>query len=100
VSLELTHKYRILLHLKKSLPFMDSFVVPESFTQSGIASNVGITRPHATLNLQRLERLGLVARSTRHVRGQKRVMYVYFPTTQGYRAIVNLESSFGSEFFR
>jgi len=84
VSIETaTIRERTLLHLSR-FPAMnpnEQFNIPFDLTQDGIASVLGISRAHASLELKKLKELGKIDDWRAHVKGSgsKRVVYYLLP---------------------
>jgi len=84
VSIETaTIRERTLLHLSR-FPAMnpnEQFNIPFDLTQDGIASILGISRAHASLELKKLKELGKIDDWRAHVKGSgsKRIVYYLLP---------------------
>jgi DNA-binding transcriptional ArsR family regulator len=77
-----TVRERILLHLSRfpQTP-ADTFNIPFDLTQDGIATVLGISRAHASLELKKLKEMGMVDDWRARVKGtgNKRIVYCLLP---------------------
>lgn len=69
------------------LDSISSFDAPETITQAGIADKLGVTRAHATLEINRLLEQNLVEARKMHVRGRPTRLLTYFATPAGREAL-------------
>ena len=78
-STDVTVKQRILLHLARFPGYFpgDDYTIPFDLTQDGIASVVGITRAHASIDLKKLSETGYVIGWQAHLKGSRSKRYVY-----------------------
>jgi hypothetical protein len=99
VSIEnATIRERAMLHLSR-FPNMnpsEMFNVPFDLTQDGIASVLGISRAHASLELKKLEETGKAADWLAHIKGSGTKRKVYYLLPEGFSEAKMLWSRFES----
>jgi DNA-binding MarR family transcriptional regulator len=90
LTLDLTAKERVVLHLKDFQRHASDSYMPPEVTQKGISDSVGIRPSHVPRTLKRLRDEGMVEERSAHVRGSPRRLKVYFLSPQGLKAAVEL----------
>ncbi len=80
---QLTVEEGILVHLLRYVSYADMYTVPESVSQNGLSSALGIQRSHASSTLKIMRKKGLVQERLVHVRGASRKKKAYFLTADG-----------------
>lgn len=76
-------KNRVLLYLSFYTPLQESFVVPTSITQDGLAQALWSTQPIISKELRHLISHDLVREERQHVRREKRIHKTYHLTPEG-----------------
>jgi DNA-binding MarR family transcriptional regulator len=79
----LTTEVRMLLHLYDHVMPEGEWEAPLSLTQAGISAAVHVQRKHVPRTLKRLETMGCLIKSKRHIPGAKQRRIVYCLTQQG-----------------
>lgn len=76
---DVTVKQRILLHLSRFPGYgpEEDYTVPFDLTQDGIASVVGITRAHASIDLKKLVETDHIVAWQAHIKGSRTKRFVY-----------------------
>ena len=76
---DVTVKQRIMLHLSRFPGYYpgDDYTIPFDLTQDGIASVVGITRAHVSIDLKKLIELDYVVGWQAHLKGSRTKRFVY-----------------------
>jgi|GEM_PF-3300652 len=95
---KLTVQDKILLHLTRYMSYTsaDPFNVPSALNQDGIGDAVGISRPHASLELKRLLRVDRVECWRAHIKGSKHSRLVYSITEEGLEHISDIVGEISS----
>jgi DNA-binding MarR family transcriptional regulator len=95
----ITVKERILLHLLRytTVHPEQKFEIPHDLTQDGIATAVGITRAHVSIDLKKLMQFELVERWQAHLSGVEAKRYVYILTPKGRTEAARLRENFEKE---
>ena len=75
---DVTVKQRIMLHLSRFPGYYpgDDYTIPFDLTQDGIASVVGITRAHVSIDLKKLIELDYVVGWQAHLKGSRTKRFV------------------------
>ena len=74
---------RILLHLRPYVGKANNISAPFEVTQDGIAAGIGVTRAHASIEVNLLVASGEVDEAIRHIPGGKGARKVYTLTAKG-----------------
>jgi len=82
------HWLRALQYLRQYNPENLDFVAPFDLTQDGVAAALGITRPHASLVLNKLIMDGLVESRMLHIKGGRRRRTAYIISPAGVRVVM------------
>jgi len=83
---------RVLLYLSSYIPFQDSFVVPSSITQHGLAIALWTTQPIVSKELKRLSIRGFVQEKRQHVKNEKRMYKTYHLSREGILEVERLKT--------
>lgn len=94
--MDVTIRERILLHLDrfKMIDEDEVYNLPFDLTQDGIASSVGISRAHASLELKKLRQTGKVKENQVHVIGSGIRRRVYYLEPEGKTEAEHLKQKF------
>lgn len=84
---------RVLVHLSRFVNLEESFECPVDVTQRGISDVTGVSRPHISLILKRLQENEEIRVRKAHVPGKKCRLKVYFPTSKGLKRAERAASS-------
>ncbi|MCK5037877.1 MAG: tetratricopeptide repeat protein [Thermoplasmata archaeon] len=85
----LTVQDKIIIHLAAYQRYAEEFECPEEVSQAGIATAIGKSRAHTTLELKALRDAELVSERVSHVRGAKSKRKVYNLTAGGIQLVQN-----------
>lgn len=90
---DITVRQRILLHLGRfpGITPADEFNIPFDLTQDGIASVVGITRAHASIELKKMTDSGLAVAWQAHMRGTRSRRLAYCLQPAGFSEAARLQ---------
>jgi hypothetical protein len=86
-----TIEEKILLHLLDFIKYKNEIVVPQSITQKGISSAIGINRKHIPRSLKSLIDKGYIFEKTLHVQDKPQRLKTYFLTFKGEKNANNLK---------
>ncbi len=92
----LTVQDKIVIHLAAYMRYAEEFECPEEVSQAGIASAIGKSRAHTTLELKALRDAELISERVSHVRGAKSKRKVYNLASSGIQLAQNLRSMIDS----
>jgi len=97
VTLAVTSKERVLLHLKDMDIDPTSFYFPEEATQKGIGKSTLIEMSHVPRAIKSLLKEGLIAEKKAHVRSSPRKLKVYYLTNAGIKAAGEIAERIASQ---
>jgi DNA-binding MarR family transcriptional regulator len=87
---ELSVRLQIVLLLAPCSRWKGNKACPRDMTQVGLAENLGLPRPHVTVELGRAVKKGLIEFARAYVNGSKRQVKVYNLTATGESLAVQL----------
>jgi len=89
-DVKLTVAERSLIHIAIHAKHPEDLVAPRAIAISGVGEALGVSRAHAAMALKEAGGRGLLERRQKHVNGEPRQIWVYFPTQAGLEFIEKL----------